>query len=131
MSNVTIPPEQWSKILGFLRECPNVYVGDEDGCKLFVEAVLWITRTGAQWRMLPAEYGKWNSIYKRFARWCERGIWERMHEHFIEEPDTEYLIIDSTVVRAHQCAAGAPQKRGGNPRRRSAEAGEGSAPRCM
>ena len=63
MSNVTIPPEQWSKILGFLRECPNVYVGDEGSCKLFVEAVLWITRTGAQWRMLPAQYGKWNSIY--------------------------------------------------------------------
>ena len=88
MSNVTIPPEQWSKILGFLRECPNVYIGDEGSCKLFVEALLWITRTGAQWRMLPAQYGKWNSIYKRFARWCERGIWERMHEHFIEEPDT-------------------------------------------
>ena len=112
MSNVTIAPEQWSKILVFLRECPNVYVGDEHSCKKFVEAVLWINRTGAQWRMLPAEYGKWNTIYKRFARWCERGIWERMHEHFIEEPDMEYLIIDSTVVRAHQCAGGAPQKRG-------------------
>jgi transposase len=112
MSSVTIPPEQWPKIIEFLRECPDAYVGDEDRCKLFVEAVLWINRSGAQWRLLPAEYGKWNTIYKRFARWCDRGIWERMHEHFIEEPDIEYLIIDSTVVRAHQCAAGAPEKRG-------------------
>ena len=112
MSSVTISPKQWPKILQFLRECPDAYVGGEDRCKLFVEAILWITRSGAQWRLLPAEYGKWNTIYKRFARWCDRGVWERMHQHFIEEPDMEYLIIDSTVVRAHQCAAGAPEKRG-------------------
>ena len=112
MSNVTIPPEQWSKILTFLRECPDVYVGDEDKCKLFVEAVLWITRTGAQWRMLPIEYGKWNTIYKRFARWAEHSVWEQMHEFIIEEPDMEYLIIDSTVVRAHQCAGGSARKKG-------------------
>ena len=112
MSSVTISTEQWSRIVDFLRECPDVYVGAEDSCKRFIEAVLWITRSGGQWRLLPAEYGKWNSIYKRFARWCDRGVWERMHEHFIEEPDMEYLIIDSTVVRAHQCAAGAPEKRG-------------------
>ena len=129
MSSVTIPTEQWSKIVGFLRECPDVYVGQEDSCKRFIEAVLWITRSGGQWRLLPAEYGKWNSIYKRFARWCDRDVWKRMHEHFIEEPDMEYLIIDSTVVRAHQCAAGAPGKRGGNCLRHSEEAAEGSAPR--
>ena len=112
MSSVTICTEQWSKIVDFLRECPDVYVGQEDSCKRFIEAIVWITRSGAQWRLLPAEYGRWNSIYKRFARWCDRGVWERMHEHFTEEPDMEYLIIDSTVVRAHQCAAGAPEKRG-------------------
>ena len=129
MSSVTISSKQWAKILPFLRECSDVYVGDEHQCKLFVEAVVWITRSGAQWRLLPSEYGKWNTIYKRFARWCDRGVWERMHQHFIEEPDMEYLIIDSTVVRAHQCAAGAPEKRGGNHRRPWAEAVGDSAPR--
>ena len=52
------------------------------------------------------------SVYKRFARWCDHGVWERIHQHFVDDPDMEYLIIDSTVVRAHPSAAGAPQKRG-------------------
>lgn len=112
MSSITIPSDQWAKILQFLRDCPEVYVGDPDECKRFVEGALWINRSGAQWRLLPAEYGRWNTVYKRFARWCDRGIWERMHQHFSREPDLEYLVIDSTVVRAHQCAGGAPAKKG-------------------
>ncbi len=112
MASITIPSDQWAKILQFLRDCPDVYVGDAAECQRFVEGVLWMDRSGAPWRLLPAEYGNWNTIYKRFARWCDRGVWERMHQHFSTEPDLEYLVIDSTVVRAHQCAGGAPAKRG-------------------
>ena len=112
MTSITIPPDQWEKVLQFLRDCPDVYVGDADECKRFVEAVLWMDRSGEQWRLLPAEYGKWNTIYKRFARWCDRDVWERMQRHFSAEPDLEYLVSDSTVVRAQQCAGGAPAKRG-------------------
>ena len=112
MSNVTIPQEQWPKILDFLRDRPDCYVGQEDDCKRFIEAVLWITRSGGQWRLLPQQYGNWNSVYKRFARWCDRSIWERMLDHFADEPDMEFLIIDSTIVRAHTAPRERPIKRG-------------------
>ena len=128
MSEV-LPPNQWQRILQFLRTCPGVYVGQEPDCRRFVAGVLWIARTGAQWRALPEHYGKWNTVYRRFLRWCERRIWERMHEAFADDPDLEHLLLDSTIIRAHPCAAGAPRKRGAKQPMAWAGAGAGSAPR--
>ena len=101
MSTIKLSPEQWSRVLEFLRSQPDLYVGRESGCKRFIEAIIWMSRSGAPWRLLPSEYGKWNSVYKRFARWCEGGIWERMHQHFIDDPDMEYLIIDLRFALAN------------------------------
>ena len=84
--------------------------------RLFVDAVLWIARAGAPWRDLPAEFGDWNTVFQRFRRWARKGVWERVFNALIENPDFEYLIIDSTIVRAHQHAAGA---KGGAKMRRS------------
>ena len=131
MSRLQLSTSQWTAILQFLRGRTDLYVGREEECRRFIEAVLWVDRSGAQWRLLPAEYGNWNSVYKRFARWADRGIWEMMHQHFAGDPDMEYLIIDSTVVRAHPCAAGAPPKKAAKRPSPWAGAGAGSAPRSM
>lgn len=122
MSEVSIKPKQWRKIRAFLAEKPQVYVGQEKQCRKFVEGVLWLLRSGSQWRLLPKKYGNWNSVYKRFDRWSERGVWQAMFEHFADDPDMESVMMDSSVVRAHACAAGAPHKKGVNRRKNSATA---------
>ena len=99
--------EQWAKIAALL---PGK-VGDpgrsgEDN-RLFLEAVLWIARTGAPWRDLPASFGQWNSVFKRFRRWVLGGVFERILNILRGDPDFEYVIADATIVRVHQKATGA------------------------
>lgn len=78
--------------------------------RLFVEAVLWIARTGAPWRDLPPEFGCWNSVYQRFSRWAKKAVWPRVFEELARNSDLEEVVLDSTLVRAHQHAAGAAKK---------------------
>ncbi len=106
MSTERISDHQWQKLYAFLQGPPHAYAGQEDRCRRFIEAVRRILRTGAQWRELPDSYGKWNSVFKRFARWEENGVWADMFKHFAQDPDMAAVIPDSTVVRAHMYAAG-------------------------
>ncbi|MBK6961036.1 MAG: IS5 family transposase [Gammaproteobacteria bacterium] len=78
--------------------------------RLFVDAVLWIARAGAPWRDLPEAFGPWNSVYKRFSRWSNAGVWHRVFAELAQDADFEEVFLDSTIVRAHQHAAGAPKK---------------------
>jgi len=110
MLPLTLSDEQWQKMLPILRSHPNAYVGLEHQCRRFLSAVLWITRSGAQWRLLPKEYGYWNTIYRRFARWSEQGVFEHLHQELADDADMEHLLIDSTIIGAHPCAAGASKK---------------------
>ena len=77
--------------------------------RLVLDGVFWITRTGAPWRDLPEEFGKWFSVYRQFRRWTLAGLWELILSALNESeavPDTVQMI-DSTIIRAHHCAAGA------------------------
>jgi transposase len=73
----------------------------------FVEAVLWIVRTSSPGRDLPATFGHWNSVFRRFRRWAVGGVFERMVKVVRDDPDFEYVIADGTMVRVHQKATGA------------------------
>ena len=77
--------------------------------RLFIDAVLWIAKTGAPWRDLPERFGNWNSVWRRFDRWARTGVWGKVFEA-LQDPDLEWLILDSTIIRAHPHAAGAKKK---------------------
>ena len=79
--------------------------------RLFINAVLWILRTGAPWRDLPPDYGGWKNTHRRFCRWRDKGVWEHLLEILVAEPDFEWLMIDASYIKAHPHATGA---RGGN-----------------
>jgi transposase len=111
-----ITDEQWA-LIEHLLPGQGIEPGRvaEDN-RLFIDAVFWIAKTGAPWRDLPERFGCWNSVYRRFSRWCHTGVWERVLRSLTGEPDLEELILDSTIVRAHAHAAGASKKSAvGNP----------------
>jgi transposase len=110
MSTIKIADDQWRKIYEFLKAHPRTYANSQEATRRFVEGIHWLMRTGVQWRELPERYGNWNSVYKRFSRWEEQGIWVALHDHFAQDPDMESAIIDSTVIRAHMSAAGGSKK---------------------
>ena len=74
---------------------------------MFVEGVLWVVRTGPPWRDLPDAFGDWNSVFRRFSHWSEKGVWHRIFAAMSDDPGFDYLIVDSTIIRAHQHAADA------------------------
>jgi transposase len=104
----------WKQLEGALQEAKHSRAGApaELDDRSFLEALLYLCRTGCPWRDLPPHLGYWHAIYMRFRRWEERGVWQRLWQKLQAEPfaQARHLLIDSTTVRAHQHAAGAPKK---------------------
>ena len=101
-----ISDEQWEAVKDLIpgREGQPGVTGNDN--RLFLNAVLWIAKTGAPWRDLPERFGNWNSVFQRFNRWCKSGTFGKIMKE-LQDPDLEVLLLDSTVIRAHQHAAGA------------------------
>lgn len=102
--------DQWDRI----KDALPGKVGDTGRSgtdnRRFVEGVIWIGRNGACWRSLPAEYGPWSGVHKRFKRWSDKGIWQMIFNTLTEDIDMEWVMIDPTIIRAHQQASGAHKK---------------------
>ena len=106
-----ITDEAWALIEPHTIGNKGTWGGNAKDTRLFINAVFWILRTGAPWRDLPPDYGNWNTVQRRFCRWRDKGIWERMLESIVDSPDFEWLMVDASHVKVHPHAAGA---KGGN-----------------
>ena len=111
MDRLVLSDAAWERMAPLIIGRPDQKGSTGRDNRLFVEGVLWIVRTGAPWRDLPEVCGEWNSVFRRFSRRSGKGVWHRIFERMSDDPDFEYLIVASTIVRAHQHAAGA-KKRG-------------------
>ncbi len=78
----------------------------------FINAVFWILRTGAPWRDLPPDYGDWKTTHRRFCRWRNKGLWGELLEPLVDEPDGEWLMIDTSHLKVHPHASGGTQAMG-------------------
>jgi transposase len=106
--------EQWAQLSPLLPSEVGRVARPAKSNRVMVEGLVWILRTGAPWRDLPQRFGPWKSVYTRFRRWTQQGIWARVLETLAEQQDPESYLIDASIVRAHQDATGAKK---GDPKR--------------
>jgi transposase len=102
--------DQWERIKDTLPGREGHVGGTAPDNRLFVEAVLYRFRAGIPWRDLPERLGDWNIVYQRFNRGAKSGVFERVFKLLANDHDNEYMMLDATIVRAHQHSAGAPKK---------------------
>jgi transposase len=110
MTRTSLDDARWASLMLAIQQVPRAWKRDEAALRRFVEAVLWVSRTGAPWRDLPDDLGHWPSAYHRFRRWCLRGWWEALFEQLRPVlPADGLILLDSTTCKAHRAASG-PQR---------------------
>ena len=105
--------------------------GPRSNGRRFLDALLWMARSGGRWRDLPERFGPYQTAKRRYYRWIEMGVLDRVFEAVAAEPDLEWAMLDATVIRARAQAAGARRKRGDRTPRRLAALAAASEPSCM
>jgi len=117
MDRFVLTDAQWAKMEPRCLGKPGDPGRSGKDNRLFVEAVLWIARTGSPWRDLPPLFGNWNSVFTRFRDWVKAEVWQRLFDACSDEPDLEYALVDATIVKVHRHGQGA---KGGRKARLSA-----------
>ena len=115
--------DQWERIQDLVPGRAGHVGGTAKDNRRFVEAVLYRYRAGIPWRDLPLRFGDFRVVHTRHMRWSKSGVWEQVFRHLAADADNEYAMIDATIIRAHQHAAGA---KGGTQRRNALAAPEGA-----
>jgi transposase len=105
--------DQWERLKEFVPGGRKGKRGPRTNNRLFLDALLWMARSGGRWRDLPERFGDHQSVKRRYYRWIEMGVLDRILAALAREADLEWLMIDTTIVRAHQHAAGARKVKGG------------------
>lgn len=105
MNRHEISDEQWDRIEGLLPGRRGGHGGVARDNRLFINAIWYVAKTSIPWRDLPERFGKWDTVYHRYNEWCKKGVLQRIFDA-VKDPDLEWLMLDSTVIRAHQHAAG-------------------------
>jgi transposase len=113
--------DQWDRIKDQLPGRVGHVGGTAKDNRLFVEAVLYRFRTGCPWRDLPERFDRWETVHQRFGRWAKSGVFQRVFKQLADDADNEYMMIDATIVRAHQHSAGARKKTARKPSANRAE----------
>lgn len=111
MIRTLLSDQVWARIESVLRARRRDPGRTATDNRWFVEAVLWIGRTGCPWRDLPKAFGRWHTVYMRFSRLRRKGVWERVIQAVADQTEIKHVLIDSTIMRAHQHSSGA-QKNG-------------------
>ena len=107
MDRFILTDAQWEKMRCFCLGKPTDPGRTGGDNRLFVEAVLWIARTGSPWRDLPPLFGKWNTVFKRFRDWVKAGVFKRLFDAVSDEPDMECAMVDATIIKVHRHGQGA------------------------
>lgn len=130
MEGEVLRDDQWARLEPFVPGGRKGKRGPRSDGRRFLDAVLWLARSGARWRDLPEDrFGPYQTAKRRYYRWIEAGVFDRIFAAVAAEPDLEWLSIDATVIRANAQAAGGRRKRGDRKPRLSAVRAAASAPR--
>ena len=107
MERFVLTDAQWAKMESLCLGKPGDPGRSGKDNRRFVEAVLWIVRTGSPWRDLPPSFGHWNSVFTRFRDWVKADVFKRLFDAVSDNPDMEYAMVDATIVKVHRHGQGA------------------------